>query len=177
VGLAAHRVPMKGFGMHSVHCFPLSQASLGASRVALGVAPQSSHRSGLARLRHPARRATDSHAEPLSASVTGTGSQGSRSLTGFPPAGPRRGAPFPPPGPVGYSSPSSAVLWGAPIPCEPSRQPALVGRLSLPLRVRLSSSLRSSPTPACGQGPFGCGRPPQAALRGSCRASQVPGEP
>src|SRR5437870_1558274 len=40
----------------------------------------------------------------------------------FPPTVPRLGAPFPPPGPRRLGSPTSTVLWSAPIPCPPSRR-------------------------------------------------------
>lgn len=51
----------------------------------------------------------------------------------------------------------------------------LVVRSPLPLRLRLSSSLPSDPTPAGGPGALWCGRS-FAACRWSVRASQVPGE-
>jgi hypothetical protein len=75
-----------------------------------------------------------------------------------PTTAPRRGAPFPPPGPRGTSSPASAVLWGAPIPGRPSRPTSFPSRDGY-CPARLCSSLRPSPTPACGQGCSGQATP------------------
>jgi hypothetical protein len=92
-------------------------------RVAPGIAPWRSHRSGLARLRHPVRQQTDSQrgraasAEagraPLTLSnrVTVTAKRAAKCSPWFPPVGPPVGSALPFTGSSEASSPASTVLW------------------------------------------------------------------
>jgi hypothetical protein len=132
-------------------------------RVGGGVAPAASHRSGRARLRHPARQTTDSHC-PLRYPLGLRGQGSRRRCTG--PVAPQR-----------VRSPAPPSLHRVPAAAVP-RLPRYYGALRFPAnrhdglpcrspvlttRWRLSSSLPSGPTPAGGPGALRCGRPHAAS--------------
>src|ERR1700731_1529587 len=121
-----------------------------ASRVAVGIAPHGSHRSGLAGFPHPARQVAALRAAVLSVCLRGTGDRGPKPSACVEPTVPRLGAPFPPTGPRGASSPPSTVLWSAPTPCRPGALLRFL-RLALP-RATSALSLPAAQTKNRGPG-------------------------
>jgi hypothetical protein len=100
-------------------------------RVAPGITPWRSHRSGRAQLTHPVRQRTgwqcgrDTSAEAgrtpltLSSRVPVTGEEASEGSAWFPPLGPPVGSALPSTGSSEVSSPASTVLWRCATPCAP----------------------------------------------------------
>ena len=146
-----------------------------SGRVAPGIAPWRSHRSGRARLRHPVRLVLVSLFRFAIRGLSVDPVSRYEAPVGCPPTNPGRTSPFPPQGPRGTGSPVSSVLWRCATSCVPHAALRCL-RLALP-GVALVVSLPSVRN--ANRGP-GVRHPvPTAGLNRleTNRTSQVPGEP